>query len=185
MTFIDFVFHLEPRLTVLLRPARFMRRFSRSTRSSRRVRVSISSSTMASFFRAITLLLAKRVRKNFWQRVDTAPWDKFSPDHLVGVIPDDLNFDASLFPSCPDHRPPSTPSLEKTKRPPGHTPPKRASEFVLRLRLCLAVGQGCSSSYPGSIWYYLRGKFPVPLSVVHPRNNAKGRGDTFILNRPV
>ncbi len=33
------------------------------------------------------------------------PWDKFSPDHLVGVIPDDLNFDASIFPCCSDHRP--------------------------------------------------------------------------------
>ncbi len=102
MTFIDFVFHLEPRLTVLLRPARFMRRFSRS---SRRARVSISSSTMASSFLAIALLLARRVRKDFWQPVETAPWDKFSPDHLVGVIPDDLNFDASRYPCCSDHRP--------------------------------------------------------------------------------
>ncbi len=46
MTFIDFVFHLEPRLTVLLRPVIFNRRFSRSTRSSRRARVSIVGSTI-------------------------------------------------------------------------------------------------------------------------------------------
>ncbi len=31
----------------------------------------------------------------------------------------------------------------------------------------------------------LRGKVPVPLSVVHPRDNTMDRGDTFILNRPV
>ncbi len=60
---------------------------------------------MASSFLAIALLLASRVRKDIWQLVETAPWDKFSPDHLVGVIPDDLNFDASLFPCCSDHRP--------------------------------------------------------------------------------
>ncbi len=112
MTFIDFLFHLEPGLAVLLRRAIFNRRFSRSTRSSCRARVSISSSTMASSFRAIALLLARRVRKDFWQPIDTVPWNKFSPDYLVGVIPDDLNCDASLFPCCFDHRPRS-PSISR------------------------------------------------------------------------
>jgi hypothetical protein len=37
-------------------------------------------------------------------------------------------------------------------------------------------GPGNCFGYPGSILVPPTGNFPVPLSVVHPRNNTKGRG---------
>ncbi len=36
----------------------------------------------------------------------------------------------------------SAPVAVKQNRPPGRAPPEKASEFVVRLRLCLPVGQG-------------------------------------------
>ncbi len=107
---------------------------------------------MASSFLAIALLLASRVRKDFWQPVDTVPWDKFSPDHLVGVIPDDLNFDASLFPCCPDHSPrfaclPTAASKQNAL--PSRTMPEKASEWLVRRRLCRKWARGYR--YPDSI----------------------------------
>jgi len=59
------------------------------------------------------------VRKDFRQPVKILPRDKFSPDYLAGVILYDLNFDASRYPCCSDHRPPFISSFEKAKRPPG------------------------------------------------------------------
>ncbi len=107
---------------------------------------------MASSFLAIALLLARRVRKDFWQPVDMVPWDKFSPDHLVGVIPDDLNFDASLFPCCPDHSPrfaclPTAASKQNAL--PSRTMPEKASECLVRRRLCQRWAM--CYAYPGSI----------------------------------
>ncbi len=43
------------------------------------------------------------------------------------------------------------------------------------------VGRGIAMVTPVPFWYYLKGKFPVPLSVVYPRDNANGRGDKIYI----
>ncbi len=46
--------------------------------------------------------------------------------------------------------------------PPGNTSPERASECVLRLRLCLPVGRGIAMVTPVPFWFYLRGNSRFP-----------------------
>ncbi len=47
--------------------------------------------------------------------------------------------------------------------------------MCVALSIVPKVGRGIAIVTPGPFWYHLQGKFPVPLSVVHPRDNAKGR----------
>ncbi len=58
---------------------------------------------------------------------------------------------------------------------PGRAPPERASECVLRLRVCLPDCWGIATVIPVPTYDYLGGGYPVPPSGDHRRDNLQGR----------
>ena len=69
-------------------------------------------------------------------------------------------------------------STSEKKFPPGRAPPERASDSVLRSRLCLAVGRGL---YPPLVTTYsYLGEFPSPLNILQCKTDCFAKQGPYL-----